>query len=259
MPGPRWPAWRATRTRISIGSLVSPMTFRLPGPFAKLVATVDEMSGGRVEVGMGAGWNDLEHAPAGHPVPAAGRALHHARGGRRDRARPLDRARWLAVRRLALAGRRLAVPDAGPSATAGGHPPIILGGRGGPRLARLVARYARRVQPHLRLAARARARRIARIDAACQAIGRDPAEVTRSAMTGVLIAETRAELNDRIRTQLELTGAPATEPIRTRGWPSGAHAGSSARWTRQGSGCAPSKPPACSGSCCRTSSRATST
>ena len=45
------------------------MTFRLPGAFAKLVATVDEMSGGRVEVGMGAGWNDLEHAQLGIPFP----------------------------------------------------------------------------------------------------------------------------------------------------------------------------------------------
>ena len=74
--GPTTDAWATLAglardtDRINIGSLVSPMTFRLPGPFAKLVATVDEMSGGRVEVGMGAGWNDLEHAQLGIPFPS---------------------------------------------------------------------------------------------------------------------------------------------------------------------------------------------
>ena len=73
--GPTTDAWATLAglardtTRIHFGALVSPMTFRLPGPFAKLVATVDEMSGGRVEVGMGAGWNDLEHAQLGIPFP----------------------------------------------------------------------------------------------------------------------------------------------------------------------------------------------
>ena len=72
-PGPPLPAWRARRTTIRLGALVSPVTFRIPGSFAKLVATVDEMSGGRIEVGMGAGWNEREHRELGHrlPVPAA--------------------------------------------------------------------------------------------------------------------------------------------------------------------------------------------
>ena len=56
-------------SRINLGVLVSPVTFRIPGAFAKVVMTVDEMSGGRVEVGVGAGWNDLEHAEHGIPYP----------------------------------------------------------------------------------------------------------------------------------------------------------------------------------------------
>ena len=67
--GRRWPGWRGRRRRSSLGALVSPVTFRIPGAFAKLVTTVDEMSGGRVEVGVGAGWNDLEHAQLGLPFP----------------------------------------------------------------------------------------------------------------------------------------------------------------------------------------------
>ena len=55
--------------RIGLGVLVSPITFRHAGSFAKVVTTVDEMSGGRVEVGVGAGWNDLEHRQLGLPFP----------------------------------------------------------------------------------------------------------------------------------------------------------------------------------------------
>src|SRR6478672_5965785 len=55
--------------RIGLGVLVSPVTFRHPGSFAKVVMTVDEMSGGRVEVGVGAGWNEGEHAEHGIPYP----------------------------------------------------------------------------------------------------------------------------------------------------------------------------------------------
>ena len=48
---------------------MSPVTFRHPGNFAKVVTTVDEMSGGRIEVGVGAGWNELEHRQLGLPFP----------------------------------------------------------------------------------------------------------------------------------------------------------------------------------------------
>ena len=55
--------------RIGLGALVSPVTFRHAGNFAKVVTTVDEMSGGRIEVGLGAGWNDLEHRQLGLHFP----------------------------------------------------------------------------------------------------------------------------------------------------------------------------------------------
>src|SRR5882757_1610238 len=58
--------------RIALGTLVSPVTFRHPGNFAKVVTTVDEMSGGRVEVGVGAGWNESDHEPLGLPFPSIG-------------------------------------------------------------------------------------------------------------------------------------------------------------------------------------------
>src|SRR5579875_2474245 len=56
-------------SRIRLGTLVSPATFRLPGPLAITVAQVDQMSGGRVELGMGAGWHEAEHTAYGIPFP----------------------------------------------------------------------------------------------------------------------------------------------------------------------------------------------
>src|SRR5215510_16422668 len=55
--------------RISLGALVSPVTVRHPGNFVKLVTTVDHMSGGRIEVGVGAGWNESDHLPYGLAFP----------------------------------------------------------------------------------------------------------------------------------------------------------------------------------------------
>src|SRR3954466_16369285 len=58
--------------RIRLGTLVTPVTFRLPGPLAITVAQVDAMSGGRVELGLGTGWFDAEHAAYGIPFPPVG-------------------------------------------------------------------------------------------------------------------------------------------------------------------------------------------
>src|SRR5882757_5445992 len=59
-------------SRIRLGTLVTPVTFRYPGPLAIQVAQADAMSGGRVEIGLGAGWYDREHAAFGIPFPATG-------------------------------------------------------------------------------------------------------------------------------------------------------------------------------------------
>ena len=84
--------------RIGLGVLVSPVTFRHPGNFAKVVTTVDEMSGGRIEVGVGAGWNDARASPARPALPADQRRGRPAGGPARDPARPVGRAGRLVVR-----------------------------------------------------------------------------------------------------------------------------------------------------------------
>ena len=192
-------------TTIRLGSLVSPVTFRLPGPFAKLAATVDEMSGGRLEVGVGAGWNELEHRQLGIPFPSL-----RERFDLLEESLAIIHGLWTEPDGWQFQGKHWQVAEAlfrsRPERSGRRHPPIILGGSGGPRLARLTAQYADEF--NLSSASPAGAREAyARIDAACQAIGRDPAEVTRSAMTGVLIAETASELKDRIANLLEVTGS----------------------------------------------------
>jgi F420-dependent oxidoreductase-like protein len=193
-------------TRIRLGPLVSPATFRLPGPLAKMATTVDEMSGGRLEVGIGAGWNAEEHAQHGIPFPPLGQRYElleemveilHGLWTQPDGWR-FNGAHWQ------VAGA-LFRPRPSELRADGGHPPIILGGSGKPRLARLVARFGDEF--NLSSASPAAAHEAyQRIDAACEAVGRDPAEVTHSAMTGVLIAETPVELRDRSQALLEFTG-----------------------------------------------------
>jgi alkanesulfonate monooxygenase SsuD/methylene tetrahydromethanopterin reductase-like flavin-dependent oxidoreductase (luciferase family) len=157
--------------RIRLGVLVSPVTFRIPGTFAKIVGTADEMSGGRVEVGLGAGWNEQEHAELGIPFP------------------PL--------------GERFDRLEESPASSHRRHPHLILGGSGGPRALRLAATYADEYD--LTSASPDAARDvIAGLDRACAAIGRDPGTIVRSAMTGMLIGASQAEVDRRLEDQLAM-------------------------------------------------------
>lgn len=128
-------------SRIRLGSLVSPVTFRLPGPLAIAVAQADQMSGGRVELGLGAGWYEKEHTSYGLPFP------------------PLkDRFEMLAEQLQIITGLwstaegetftfrglhyQLIDSPALPKPVQQPAPPIIVGGRGARRLPELAARYA---------------------------------------------------------------------------------------------------------------------
>ncbi len=128
-------------TRIGLGVLVSPVTFRLPGNLVKVVTTVDEMSDGRVELGLGAGWNDLEHAQHGLAFPEQGERFEML-----EEQLEIVHGLWTEPDGWSYDGAHWQIRDAKlwpkPVARAGRrHPNIILGGHGGPRLARLVARY----------------------------------------------------------------------------------------------------------------------
>jgi F420-dependent oxidoreductase-like protein len=195
---------RETST-IQIGSLVSPVTFRIPGAFAKMTATVNEMSGGRLEVGMGAGWNEEDHDPLGIPFPPL-----KERYDRLEESLAIVHGLWTEPDGWNYQGSTWRVRDAlfRPRPTSPGrrHPNLILGGDGGPRLARLVATYAdefNRTSASLDNVPEA----FARVRAACGRAGRDPDSVVLSAMVGVLVGETETEFRDRLRQQVALVGA----------------------------------------------------
>jgi F420-dependent oxidoreductase-like protein len=196
-------------SRIHLGTLVSPVTFRVPGSFAKVAATVAEMCGGRLEVGMGAGWNDREHAEHGIPFPPLGE-----RYDRFEESLAIVHGLWTEADGWSFSGRHWQVERSRfhPKPTFGGlrHPHLILGGDGGPRLSRLVATYADEFNRQSASPERVR-EAYANVRVACAEAGRDPDEIVYSAMVGVLVAETAAELADRVKALIVTTGATEAE------------------------------------------------
>lgn len=189
-------------SRIRIGSLVSPMTFRVPGSFAKVVQTVDEMSGGRVEVGIGAGWNVPEHQELGIPYPS-----DKVRVDILEETLQLFHGLWEQPDGWTFSGEHVKV-EGSLFRPRGKRPPIIVGGAGRPRSLRLAATYAD--EHNLSSATPEQAREVnEKLDARCAGLGRDPRTLVRSAMTGVLLGRDQAELDRRIGDQLAVWGEAA--------------------------------------------------
>jgi F420-dependent oxidoreductase-like protein len=128
-------------SRIRLGTLVSPATFRLPGPLAISVAQVDDMSGGRVELGLGAGWFDAEHTAYGIPFPEVGERFARF-------AEQVEIIHGLLTtppgEKYSFAGTHYQLTDspALPKPVQSPHPPLILGGAGKRKGAALAARFA---------------------------------------------------------------------------------------------------------------------
>jgi len=195
--------------RIRLGSLVSPVTFRIPGSLAKVIQTVDEMSGGRIEAGLGAGWNAEEHAQLGIPFPPLGERYDML-----AEQLAILHGLWTEDDGWSYEGEHWQVRDAkrhGEVARNGRrHPHIILGGKGMPRMADLVARYADEFNLNSASPEDAPAA-YGRIRVACKAAGRDADEVVYSAMTGVLVAETEGDLRTRVADLLTALGQTGSD------------------------------------------------
>ena len=175
LPGPT-DAWvtlaglAVQTSRIRLGTLVTSATFRLPGPLAIMVAQVDQMSGGRVELGIGAGWYGLEHVSYGIPFPPLAERIDRL-------AEQLDVVTGLwrtpVGEAFSYHGRFYQLRDAPalPKPVQRPHPPLIVGGRGLRRTPQVAARYANEFNAtflHPTEAA-VRYRRVAEV---CQRIGR---------------------------------------------------------------------------------------
>ena len=185
----------ATHTeRIRLGTLVSPATFRHPSVLARMAVTVDHISEGRVEVGMGSGWYEREHVENGFLFLDARRRfeLFEEQVAIVVGSWTEDGFTYDGVEYSLRDQRALPRPYQQP------HPPLVLGGTVKPRFADLAARYASEVNtlgaPDAELAARRR-----RLEAACREVGRDPETLGFSVMTSCFVGETEADALVRIR------------------------------------------------------------
>lgn len=184
----------AARTeRLRLGTMVSPVTFRLPAVLAKAATTVDRISGGRAVLGMGAGWWDQEHRSHGVPFPTTGERFEML-----EEQLEILHGLWseevysFESRHYAIEGCRFL-----PKPVQRPHPPIVLGGKGGPRMARLVARWGDEFNRVGGTPEQVR-EAIERVRSAVADAGRDPSGVTISFMTWVMVGRTEQEWRARV-------------------------------------------------------------
>ncbi|HXW34363.1 MAG TPA: LLM class F420-dependent oxidoreductase [Acidimicrobiales bacterium] len=182
-------------SRIRLGTLVTAATFRLPGPLAIIVAQVDAMSGGRVELGIGAGWYDQEHSAYGIPFPPFGE-----RFARLEEQLEILTGLWTTAEgdQFSFEGRhyRLEKSPALPKPFQRPHPPIIVGGLGPKTTPRLAARFASEYNtPFMSPADAENQFKIVR--EACEAAQRDPADITFSSAVVVCCGSDQAEFARR--------------------------------------------------------------
>ncbi len=178
-------------TRIRLGALVSPVTFRLPGNLAKVAATVQEMAGGRLEIGMGAGWNEAEHAAYGFPFPDIA-----VRADMLEEELEIVRGLWEGPDGWSFSGRHYTIADALFRAKPSPRPPILVGGDGAPRSMRIAVRFADEFNITSSDPDRI-GERFGRLDRILADAGRDPSTLVRSAMVGVLVGRDAAEVERR--------------------------------------------------------------
>ena len=204
LPGPT-DAWTTLAglaretSRIRLGTLVTPVTFRLPGPVAISVAQVDQMSGGRVELGLGTGWHDGEHAMYGVPFPPTVERFQML-----EEQLQVVTGLWAAGGSYSFAGEHYTLTDAPalPKPVQRPGPPVIVGGYGAKRTPRLAATYANEFNvpfgsveatgeqyERVRAAAAQTGRSLVLSAAQTVAVGRDDAEVARRAEAIGLTAE----------------------------------------------------------------------
>jgi F420-dependent oxidoreductase-like protein len=182
----------ARTSRIRLGSMVSPATFRHPAVLAKSAATVDHISGGRVELGIGAGWMELEHRAYGFDFPPTSERVERL-------AEQLEIVHRVWTEDVtSFEGRFYRLEDCPglPKPVQRPRPRIVVGGAAKPGTVRPAARFADEYNTVF-VGPPEAARRRARLDRICEAEGRDPASLPLSVMTGFLIGADERELARR--------------------------------------------------------------
>jgi len=211
----------AETTRLRFGSLVCPMTFRHPALLARMAAAVDILSGGRLVLGVGAGWNAHEHHAFGIPFPTLQERMHM-----------LEEGIEVIVRLLGdgpahFAGCYYQLDGANPHPKPTQRPriPLLIGTTSAGRMLRIVARYADEWDVPGITSPTAYRARCERLAAYCREINRDPREIRRCVSTAYLIGRDAEELRQRGEAMQQLIpGLAAHDPdavpdvLRAEGW-----------------------------------------
>ena len=197
--GPCFEGWTALAAaaqateRLRLGCLVTGVTYRHPSVLAKMAATVDHISNGRLEFGIGAAWHEPEHRVYGIPFPPV-----RERQDRLEEAVQLIRLLFSAEGPVTFEGKYYELREApfSPPCVQKPHPPILVGGGGEKRTLRTAARYADiiNVQGPLSVVKR----KIEVLERHCADVGRHPSEITKSIFSPVFATE-RQDLADRVR------------------------------------------------------------
>lgn len=181
--------------RIRLGTLVTAATFRNPGPLAVSVAQVDQMSGGRVEFGLGSGWFDAEHAAYGLTLPPL-----KERFDLYAEQLEIITGLWRTPvgEKFSFSGKNYTLIDspALPKPAQSPAPPVIIGGSGKKRTPELAARFADEFNLPFADQETALAQ-FERVAAAATALGRDPKEILRSVALTVAVGKDDAEVTRR--------------------------------------------------------------
>jgi F420-dependent oxidoreductase-like protein len=186
-------ALAARTTTLRLGTMVSLTSFRHPSILAKAATTADHVSNGRIELGMGTGWSEIEHSAYGFPFLSMKERMDVLE----EQLAIVHDGHW-GDGGFSFRGEHYTLVDldARPKPVQRPHPPLIMGGGAGPRAARLAARYADEYNTNF-VSPDEVARRRANIVAACEKAGREP--IPFSFMTGTLIGADQAEIDARRR------------------------------------------------------------
>jgi len=199
-PGSALDAWTtlaglaAVTERVRLGTLVSPATFRPAAVLAKSAVTVDHISSGRVEVGIGMGWNEREHALHGFPFPSTA-----------------ERARLFAEQVETIVHHWTDDLEVQPKPVQQPHPPLIVGGGARPGTLGPAVRFADEYNTFGVPPDEFRTRR-ARLDEACEKGGRDPASIRFTLMTTFVTGDDSATLEANLSRVRSLAGRDDAPP-----------------------------------------------
>ena len=203
-------ALAARTTTLRLGTMVSPTSFRHPSVLARLVIAADHVSGGRIDLGMGTGWSEIEHTAYGFPFLSMKERMDVLE----EQLEIVHDGHFGDGSSFSFKGEHYELEDltARPLPVQQPHPPLIMGGAAGPRAARLAARYADEYNTVAPTLDEIRERK-ANIDAACAKAGREPIPFT-------VMTPSIGAAEDHRRRRRPTSGSTAASIRSRRGWPS---------------------------------------